>query len=119
MAGIERNTKEEKDTEVDIPESGSKAWKRVTTREEFCRLFADRELSQGDLSFTIHSDGKLTGYVDGLALSGTWAWEEGYFCRRAYLAEEDLGTDCELIESDGHRMRYFPDKGKGSARIVS
>ena len=119
MTGIKENTEDEKDREDNTPGTRESSWKRVTTRDMFCRLFADRELSQGSLRFTIHSDGMMTGTVDGLVLSGNWTWEGGYFCRRAHLAEEDLGTDCEIIESDGHRMRYFPSKGEGKARIVS
>ena len=91
-------------------------WRRVTTRAAFCALFADRLLRGPDgLLFTLHSDGHLTGQAGGAAFSGQWSWQGGYFCR-------DLGDgqqDCELIETDGARLRYTRNKGAGEVVTVS
>ncbi|WP_421701313.1 hypothetical protein [Aliiroseovarius sp.] len=92
------------------------SWRRVTAREEFCALFAEKLLRGPDgLLFTLHADGQLTGHVNGDAFSGQWRWLDGYFCR-------DLGDgreECETIETDGTRMRYIRNKGAGAAVIVS
>ncbi len=50
-----------------------------------------------------------------------WTWKDGYFCR--VLTGESGGEalhDCEVIETDGTRLRYTRNKGgAGEAVIVS
>jgi len=100
-------------------EEGKSIWTRVVSYDEFCRLFAGRELAADDMRFTIHRDGRIEGAIGDAILIGSWTWEDGYFCRTARLDNDDLGTDCELIESDGHRMRYSSARGTGDSTIVS
>lgn len=113
-------------------------WTRIHTRKAFCTAFADQVLRGGGLSFVIHSDGRMTGTIEGAALRGEWVWKDGYFCRKAMLGREgagetdsgtadsgtadlveDLGWDCEVIEKSGHLMRYIRDKGRGDASVVA
>ena len=94
-------------------------WTRITDREEFCRLFADRRLKGNGMEFTIFADGRMEGLIGNSELTGRWHWEDGFFCRTARLDGEDLGTDWEVIETDGVRMRYVRDKGRGEGSIVS
>lgn len=93
-------------------------WSRVESFVEFSRLFVDRELARDQLRFTIHADGRICGRVGGEGLSGTWSWSNRYFCRAATLGHEDLGTDCEIIETDGFRMRYRSVSGLDAGTIV-
>lgn len=94
-------------------------WARVETREAFVAAFADRPLQGEGMRFVIHSDGRLTGRVGDAPLRGDWVWRDGLFCRRAWLGEEDLGLDCEVIERRGAQMRYAGDGGRAAPRIVS
>ena len=94
-------------------------WRRVETEAAFRAAFADRVLEGDGIVFTIHGDGRMTGQVDGATLSGRWVWREGMFCRTATLDGTDLGTDCEVIEADGGRMRYIRDGGRGAASVVT
>ena len=93
-------------------------WQRIETNELFVVAIADKTLLGDGMEFTIHSDGRITGTVDGLQLSGSWYWSEGYFCRFAELDGEDLGLDCEVIEQSGNQMRYTRQKGEGTSSIV-
>jgi hypothetical protein len=94
-------------------------WTRCDDEGSFRAAFADRELCGDGATFVIHSDGSLTGTAEGARLSGEWCWRDGFFCRRATLAGEDLGWDCEIIERSGKRMRYTRDMGRGTASIAT
>ncbi|MHA7776685.1 hypothetical protein [Roseibium sp. M-1] len=101
-----------------MPASGKQAWKRLTTREEFVAIFTEVPLTSEGLRFIIHEDGRIAGDVDGRPLSGSWYWEDGYFCRTAELDGEFLDLDCEIIEHCGDRMRYTRERGNGQSSIV-
>jgi hypothetical protein len=101
-----------------MPGSEQATWKRLTTREEFVRTFTEVTLIGDGIRFIIHEDGKIAGDVDGRPLSGSWYWEDGYFCRTAELDGEFLDLDCEIIESLGDKMRYTRERGDGPASIV-
>lgn len=93
-------------------------WIRLHTEADFLKEIADRELVAEGMSFTIHSDGTISGLVGSSQLIGSWSWEEEYFCRIAELNGERLGVDCEIIEIEGSRMRYTRNKGAGETSIV-
>jgi hypothetical protein len=78
--------------------TGSEDWERVLTRDAFVGAFADRPLRAEGAVFVIHANGAISGVIGGRALSGSWFWRDGFFCRRAFLDGADLGLDCELIE---------------------
>ncbi|SFO98417.1 hypothetical protein [Tranquillimonas alkanivorans] len=93
-------------------------WRRIETEQAFRELFVDRLLAGDGLSFTIHADGRLSGTAGGRALSGTWWWEDGMFCRTGRIDGEDLDLDREVIEAHGLLMRYTRDEGRGRSAVV-
>jgi hypothetical protein len=93
-------------------------WRRLATREEFTDAIADRPLVGESIRFVIHADGRISGSIGELPFSGSWYWADGFFCRTATFEGEDLGLDCEIIEQQGHQMRYTRDKGRGDISIV-
>lgn len=98
--------------------SSEPGWQRVETEEAFRQAFADKRLSLGDMTFTIHGNGRISGRIGDSRLTGAWYWQDRYFCRTAELDGEDLGLDCEIIETRGNQMRYIRHKGKGEASVV-
>lgn len=93
-------------------------WTRIMTEAEFISYVADRPLRAEGICFTIRSDGTMTGEIDGAPLAGQWIWRDALFCRRAALGGEELGSDCEVIEVAGNRMRYIREEGRGVASVV-
>ena len=94
-------------------------WNIIESMTEFVALIADRPLTGDGVSFKIHSDGRISGRVGAEVLSGERYWENGYFCRTAWLDGESLGLDCEVIELLGEKMRYTRNMGRGDASIVT
>lgn len=105
-------------TQDDLPQMNRLNWKRITTKTAFVAAFGDKTFVDDGLRFTIHSDGQMTGEIDGQKLVGRWVWSGEYFCRTAMLDGVDLGQDCEIIEQCGAFMRYTRDKGRGAASVV-
>ncbi|MCK8484074.1 hypothetical protein MUY21_08500 [Aliiroseovarius sp. S2029] len=93
-------------------------WRQITTKEAFVRTFADKVLVGDGMEFTIHSDGRMSGRINGEVLTGNWYWSGKFFCRTAMWRGEDLGLDCETIEARRSQMRYTRDKGRGEASVV-
>lgn len=93
-------------------------WTPITTEAAFRTVFADRTFTIDGNRFTIHSDGRITGSFDGVALRGEWYWQNGMFCRTAYLGDEDLGLDRETIEASDGLMHYRGDDGRADARTA-
>lgn len=98
--------------------SSEVGWQRVETAEMFRQYCADKVLTSEGMTFTIHSDGRISGCVGNGRLSGAWYWRDRFFCRTAKLDGEELGLDCEIIEIRGNQMRYTRDKGKGETSVV-
>ncbi|GGH25754.1 hypothetical protein SAMN05444007_103187 [Cribrihabitans marinus] len=94
-------------------------WRRITTRADFCDAVVDRVILGDGLRFVIGSDATISGQAHGVALSGVWTWNEGYFCRNARVGEAETGKDCEVIEVAPGRMRYTRDRGRGASVVVT
>ena len=95
------------------------SWTRIETEAAFRAAFAGRAFAADGVAFLIHEDGRITGAVDGRPLNGRWWWEGAFLCRTARIDVEDLGTERELIERDGDRVRYTHDEGRGDAQIAT
>lgn len=93
-------------------------WVRVLSREQFVKLISNRSLVGDGNRFVLHSDGRISGQIDGAKLSGNWHWEEAYFCRTATIDGNDLDHDREAIELRGNYMRYTRNEGHGDAFVV-
>ena len=61
----------------------------------------------------LHEDGTITGRFDGQKLTGTWHWEDRFFCRSVRLGEEDLGADCQLMILWGDQVIIVRNRGAG------
>ncbi|GGB07347.1 hypothetical protein [Allosediminivita pacifica] len=88
------------------------------TEAKFIARVTDRPLRAEGICFTIRSDGGMTGEIDGVPLAGQWIWRDALFFHWAALGGEELGSDCELIEVRGNRMRYIREEGRGAASVV-
>jgi hypothetical protein len=68
---------------------------------------SDRELK-------ITPDGQINGSALGWDVTGTWAWEDGYFCREIDWSGKPIPYNCQLVEvQDNAKIRFTVDKGAG------
>jgi hypothetical protein len=90
----------------------------VHDRASFLALIKDKDLHIGlyNLTLQVHPDGTISGSALGAAVSGTWAWQEGYFCREMAWGRHAIKENCQLVEQrDGTELRFTVDRGKGQS----
>ncbi|MGL4321180.1 MAG: dihydrodipicolinate reductase [Paracoccaceae bacterium] len=88
----------------------------VNDRDEFLRVVDGRELRLGvfQIELKITPDGQINGSALGWDVTGTWAWEDGYFCREIDWSGKPIPYNCQLVEvQDNAKIRFTVDKGAG------
>jgi hypothetical protein len=88
----------------------------VSDKDAFLSLLEGRELRLGvfQIALTITPDGQINGSALGWGVTGTWAWEDGYFCREIDWSGKAIPYNCQLVEVLGtEKMRFTVDKGAG------
>ena len=87
--------------------------KRITTEKEFRTIVAGKKLTSKAGYSINHKDGNITGNFRDRELTGTWTWEDGYFCRSVMLGNKDLPDDCQVITVSGDKVTYIRNRGEG------
>jgi hypothetical protein len=90
----------------------------VKDRDDFMSLVEDRELKIGiyNLSLNVLPDGQIKGSALGWAITGSWQWQDGYFCREMDWSGMPIAFNCQLVEAQGaEKMRFTVDKGAGDS----
>ena len=92
----------------------------VSDKAEFLSLVQDRQLRLALLSLTllVQPDGTIKGQALGSEVTGTWAWQDGYFCRQMAWNGKAVPYNCQLVEvRDASSMRFTVDQGKGDSAV--
>lgn len=90
----------------------------VRDKSQFLRLVDGRELRIAAYGLTLQvlPDGRITGRALGRDVSGTWRWQDGYFCREMIWGSREIAWNCQLVEAAGDRvMRFTVDQGRGQS----
>ncbi|MFM2389704.1 MAG: hypothetical protein RLZZ437_1259 [Pseudomonadota bacterium] len=88
----------------------------VSDRDAFLRVVEGRELRLGvfQIALTITPDGQIKGSALGWDVTGTWAWQDGYFCREIDWSGKAIPFNCQLVEvQNDEKIRFTVDKGAG------
>jgi hypothetical protein len=91
-------------------------FKPVSDKQAFLSLMEGRELRMGvfQLSLKITPDGMIKGTALGWDVTGTWGWEDGFFCREIDWSGKAIPYNCQLVEASGtDKIRFTVDKGAG------
>lgn len=88
---------------------------RVTKKADFIRLVSGRELQQFGIGLTVSPGGAISGSAFGTTVSGSWVWQDGFFCRDLAYARTRIERNCQLVQSDGRVVRFTADRGKGDS----
>ena len=97
---------------------GARAYEAVTDEAAFLALIEGKNLSLRlfGVSLQVLPDGTILGEAQGAPITGTWTWEEGYFCREMLWGDEPIPYNCQLVEVRGDsRMRFTTDRGAGES----
>jgi hypothetical protein len=90
----------------------------VTDLPTFLATVEGRELRLGlfGVSLNILPDGRIDGSASGWALTGTWSWEDGFFCREMDWGGTEIPYNCQLVEvRNDNQIRFTVDRGAGDA----
>lgn len=90
----------------------------VREKEDFLSLIEDRELRIGiyNLSLNVLPDGRIEGSALGWGITGSWHWQDGYFCREMDWSGMAIDYNCQLVEArDNDRLRFTVDRGAGDS----
>ena len=90
----------------------------VSEQSEFLSLVKDRELKiyLYGLTLRVKEEGTIEGSAVGWDISGTWSWQDGYFCREMEWGDRPIPYNCQLVEVRGEdRMRFTVDQGAGDS----
>ena len=90
----------------------------VSDEAAFLSLLDGRELRLGvvGLALSVNPDGTIIGAAAGFEVTGSWTWQDGYFCREMDWSGKEIVYDCQLVEMrDGKRMRFTERRGEGDS----
>jgi hypothetical protein len=91
---------------------------RLRDQDSVLSLVEGRELRLNlfRISIEVLPDGRIEGSALGWDLSGTWDWQDGYFCREMDWSGYAIPFNCQLVEVSGQdRVRFTVDKGDGDS----
>lgn len=89
------------------------AFEAVTSRDAFVSLVSGKRLTGDGVSLQVLPDGAITGRGFGLRVSGTWQWQDGFFCRTLDTAIRDFPLNCQRVSVQGSTVRFHADRGTG------
>lgn len=92
----------------------------VSDKSAFLSLVQDRELRIGlyNLSLNVLPDGRIEGSALGWSITGSWDWQDGYFCRQMDWSGMEIDYNCQLVEAQGaEKMRFTVDQGAGDSAV--
>lgn len=100
--------------------SGAHAYERISDRATFVSTVNGKELRIAlyGLTLKVRADGTISGRAVGWDIDGTWAWENGYFCRDMDWSGYAIGYNCQLVEVQGDRIRFTVDQGAGDDAVL-
>ena len=90
----------------------------IMEKEVFMDLVAGKELRNSlyDLSLFVSPEGKITGDALGWQITGSWSWNDGYFCRKMDWEGYAIPYNCQLVETqEGRTVRFTVDRGTGDS----
>ena len=95
------------------------AFERISDRAVFVSTVDGKDLNIAlyGLTLNVRSDGTITGRAGGWDVTGTWSWENGYFCRDMDWSGYPIEYNCQLVEVRGDRIRFTVDQGAGEDAV--
>jgi hypothetical protein len=86
---------------------------RITDRAAFVALVSGKSLTSLGVSLSVSPSGNISGRAFGSTVTGSWTWNDGYFCRTLKAGEKVFARNCQLVQQKPGRIRFTADKGAG------
>ena len=88
---------------------------QITDRATFVSLVEGRSLTQRlfGVALRVTGDGTIAGDAMGGRVTGSWTWEDGFFCREMAWGDRVFPLNCQRVDLDGDLLTFTADKGAG------
>lgn len=87
---------------------------RVTERAVFVALVSGKSLTSLGVSLNVSPSGSISGRPFGRDVTGSWSWNNGYFCRTMQAGDRKFSRNCQEVQKKSGRVRFIADKGAGA-----
>lgn len=93
---------------------------RVSDQAVFLDLMQRGNLTHMLYNITVKvtPDGRINGDALGWPVTGTWSWEDGFFCRVMDWGGDEIPYNCQLVEQRGDLVRFTVDQGAGRSAAL-
>ncbi|MCK0150216.1 dihydrodipicolinate reductase [Marivita sp. S6314] len=98
-----------------LPQIAAAELKRIDSKSAFVELVQGKTLARPMVRLQVRPDGSITGRGVTWDVTGTWSWENGFFCRDLNWGGDDLGYNCQEVRANGRDMRFTSDRGAGDS----
>lgn len=100
--------------------AAAQAYDRISDRATFVNIVDGKDLRIAlyGLTLNVRADGTITGRAAGWDVTGSWSWEDGYFCRNMDWSGYPIEYNCQLVEVQGDRIRFTVDQGAGDDAVL-
>lgn len=100
--------------------ASAQGFRPVVDRSEFLSLVSNRTLNIRiyGLSLSVLPSGQITGKALGSDITGSWSWQNGYFCREMDWGGDPIPYNCQLVEVSGNDLRFTTDQGAGDSAVL-
>lgn len=98
--------------------AGAETFARISDKSDFIETVSGKELRLGmfGIFLRVEEDGEIKGRALGWDVTGTWEWQDGYFCREMDWSGYPIPKNCQLVEArNGQEIRFTVDKGAGDS----
>ena len=95
----------------------AQSYQPITDRATFLQSMGGKNLSNRlyGVNLQVTEDGGIVGTGAGWDITGTWSWQDSYFCREMSWGGDPIPYNCQLVEFDGQDMRFTTDQGAGDS----
>lgn len=94
------------------------AQERITKRADFLAAIGGRQLVTTGVRLRVVPDGTITGRAFGQAITGSWQWRSGWFCRALKWGRREWPLNCQQVQRQGQRIIFTADKGRGDTATL-
>ena len=98
--------------------AGAETFARISDKSDFIETVSGKELRLGmfGIFLRVEEDGEIKGRALGWDVTGTWEWQDGYFCREMDWSGYPIPKNCQLVEArGGQEIRFTVDRGAGDS----
>jgi len=95
--------------------AGAAEAETVATKSQFVNIVQGKTLSRApQIDLRVKPNGQIEGRGLQWPVTGTWTWQDGYFCREMDWSGYPIAYNCQQVSMDSNsRIRFTSDRGAG------